>query len=176
MHDSANHNPHRVLFIMGVSGSGKSAVGRALSMRTGIPFYDGDDFHPRANVEKMRSGQALTDADRAGWLEAIRRFALEKLADSSLIVACSALKESYRLQLMRQMEGLCDWVVLQGDYDLLYARLSSRRGHFMPPALLQSQLDTLELPAYGLHIQVNQPVEAIVDQIIGWIAMFGTAL
>lgn len=171
MHDTQNHNPYRVLFIMGVSGSGKSAVGQALSARTGIPFYDGDDFHPRVNVEKMRSGRPLDDNDRAGWLDAIRRFVLEKLPESNLIIACSALKESYRLQLMREMESLCDWVVLQGEYDMLYERLSSRQGHFMPPALLQSQLDTLELPEYGLHIEVNQPMEPIVDQIIDWIAL-----
>ncbi len=118
----------------------------------------------------MRNNIPLDDADRKDWLEAIRRFVTEKLPESNLIIACSALKESYRLQLMRGMEGLCDWVVLRGDYDLLYERLSSRKGHFMPPALLQSQLDTLELPAYGLHIEVNQPVEAIVDEIMGWIA------
>ncbi len=151
---------------MGVSGSGKSTVGRMLSARTGIPFYDGDDFHPKANVEKMRSGHPLDDTDRAGWLEAIRRFALEKIQASNLIIACSALKESYRLQLMHGMEGLCTWVVLHGDFDLLNERLSSRKGHFMPPALLQSQLDALELPAYGLHIEVSKPVGEIVDEVM----------
>lgn len=156
---------------MGVAGSGKSTVGCRLSTRTGIPFCDGDDFHPKTNIEKMSNGQALTDADRAGWLEAIRLFVLKKIMVSHLIIACSALKECYRQQLMQEMEGRCDWVVLTGSYELLLERLTARKGHFMPPTLLLSQLDTLELPSYGFNIEINQPVEAIVDQVVGWLEL-----
>jgi len=128
--------------VMGVSGSGKSTIGARLAERLGIPFVDGDDLHPAANVAKMTSGTPLDDADRAPWLDAVGRV----LAAEPTVVACSALKRTYRDRLRRAAPGLA-LVVLHGDRALLAERMGHRPGHFMPTALLDSQLATLELPA-----------------------------
>ena len=155
-----------VIYIMGVSGSGKTTVGRALAAATGIAFYDGDDFHPPANVEKMQAGQALTDQDRAGWLSAIHQFASQRMEQGhSVIIACSALKERYRQQLSAGMEQEVCWVWLHGSYALIRGRMKKRAGHFMPPALLQSQFDTLEPPENALKIDIRRPLSEIIDYL-----------
>ena len=133
---------------MGVSGSGKSSIGKALASELGISFFDADDFHPSANIQKMKSGKPLNDADRWPWLGALR----EKLEqeNSDCVLACSALKESYREKL-HSIEYDLKTVVLLCDRETLLARMK-KRSHFMPPELLDSQLDTLEIPSYGLHL------------------------
>jgi gluconokinase len=129
--------------IMGVSGAGKSTVGKLLAQAIGANFIDGDDRHPEANVAKMAAGIPLDDADREPWLEAIgEEFA--RAGDKSLVVACSALKRSYR-EIIRRAHPAVRFVFLEGPRELLAARLAARSsGHFMPPSLLQSQLETLE--------------------------------
>jgi len=154
-----------VLYIIGVSGCGKSTIGRALSEETGIPFYDGDDFHPPANIQKMASGSALTDEDRWGWLEAINKFAQEKSKAHALIIACSALKQKYRLLLEKDLDGKCKWIHLQNDFELIAERLKKRTDHFMPPALLASQFEALEIPTDALSIS-NIEVKDTVAQIL----------
>lgn len=155
----------QVVVVMGVAGSGKTTVGRRLAAALGWAFYDGDDFHPAANVARMAAGQPLSDADRRPWLDAIREQAQRSLdAGRSAVIACSALKRAYR-QRLRQVDGRLSFVFLQGSYDLILARMQARR-HFMPPALLRSQFEALEEPADALTVPVDQPLDAVVRQVI----------
>ena len=155
-----------VVVLMGVAGSGKSTVGRLLAERTGATFYDADDFHPLANVEKMRDGVPLTDEDRLPWLDALRgltRACLER--GERAVLACSALKEEYRERL--QVDERVRVVYLKGDYSLIEERLKNRRGHFMKPGMLDSQFDTLEEPRHALQVEVAAPPDEIVETIKG---------
>ncbi|TXB70224.1 gluconokinase [Phaeodactylibacter luteus] len=161
--------PHRptVIYLMGVSGSGKTTVGKLLQQQSGIPFYDGDDFHPPANIKKMSSGYPLDDQDRSGWLSAIHLFVQEHLSSGkSLAVACSALKARYREQLSAGLPGQVHWVYLEGTFEHISARLQSRQGHFMPPALLQSQFDDLEPPHIALRYSIQQPAADIAKSLL----------
>ena len=153
---------------MGVSGSGKSTIGKLLSERLGIPFYDSDQFHPPANIQKMSAGIPLNDDDRQPWLQAIHDFVLQELPTGSLIIATSALKQSYRDLLDGDLDrNQVQWIFLHGAFDLLYERIANRKGHFMPESLLQSQFDTLEIPHNeALAIDVAQTPEEIVDEIL----------
>jgi len=154
-----------VLILMGVSGSGKTAIGQLLAQAVHWPFYDGDDFHPRANVAKMARGIALTDADRAPWLQSIHlHIAALVTRSESAVVACSALKQTYRTQLVGELEDVY-FIYLQGGADLIQQRLMARRGHFMPPELLASQFDTLEEPEEVLTIDIAQLPDRIVSYI-----------
>ena len=153
------------IIIMGVSGCGKSTVAEALAKRTGGEFLDADPYHPAANVEKMLNGIPLTDEDRAGWL-AVLAGLLKDRAESPkpVILACSALKESYRT-VLRVNSGV-RFVYLKGSFDLISQRIKARTGHFMKSSLLESQFKTLEEPADALTVDVGLPVEHIVDQIV----------
>lgn len=153
---------------MGVSAAGKSTVGHLLSKALDIPFYDGDDYHPQANKDKMASGQPLNDHDRQGWLESLNALANATLQKDGCILACSALKESYREILSHRLGHRTDWVLLHGDFDLLRDRMQVRNGHFMPQSLLQSQFDTLEKPVYGLYLDVKQSPESLVNAIVNY--------
>jgi gluconokinase len=156
------------LVLMGVSGSGKTSVGRALSQELGWPFYDGDDYHPPENVRKMSLGIPLQDEDRYPWLERLHDLIGEHLqAGENLILACSALKEKYRQQLLRENEGVM-FVYLKGDFDLLWRRMEGRKGHFMKPDMLRSQLDTLEVPLDALTVNIDQSVSGTVREIIAF--------
>lgn len=142
--------PARAILVMGVSGSGKTTVGRELARTLGWRLVDADDFHPAANVAKMRSGSPLTDDDRGPWLTALRTEIDRGLAtDESLVVACSALKGRYRTQLIGDPSRVTI-VHLTGEPSLLQARLAARSGHFMNPGLLDSQLADLEAPEGAL--------------------------
>jgi gluconokinase len=133
--------------VMGVSGAGKTTIGRLLAERLGATFVEGDDFHPAANVAKMRSGTPLDDDDRFPWLEALaQRIAEAEAAQEDLVMACSALRRAYRERLARAASGV-RFVHLDVPPDVLRERLQRRRGHFMPESLLLSQLATLEPPA-----------------------------
>jgi gluconokinase len=153
-----------VVVLMGVTGSGKTTVGRLLAAELGWQFYDADDFHPHASVEKMRRGIPLDDADRRPWLETLRelvRGCLERGEDA--ILACSALRESYR-RLLLVGEGV-RLVHLKGDPALIRERLRRRRGHFMPPELLDSQLAALEEPGPGFEVDVTAPAPEVARAI-----------
>ena len=154
-----------VIIMMGVSGSGKTAIGQLLAKELGWQFYDGDDFHPQANVDKMRQGIALTDEDRAPWLSALHNLIQECLrTETSAVVACSALKQVYRDHLQNGATGV-HFVYLKGDYELIQQRLRARSGHFMNADLLYSQFTTLEEPDGVLTIDVIHSPQMIVQQI-----------
>ena len=158
------------IVLMGVSGSGKTTVGRKLAAALGGAwrFADADDFHPPANVAKMSAGVALDDADRWPWLDALRRH-LDACAASgeSVVLACSALKASYRERLLPG-RGRTAFVYLRADPQTLRNRLAARRGHYMKAALLDSQLATLEEPGPGTAIAVDAtlPPDEVVTQIV----------
>lgn len=156
----------QAIFIMGVSGCGKTTIGEGLSARTGFPFYDADNFHPKENVEKMRAGTPLTDEDRRPWLENIHRFVKEKIESQDIIVVCSALKKVYREILSQGIEIHCKWILLDGDYDTVLQRLKERTGHFMPATLLRSQFDALETPADAIAIDIRQTPDKMIDLIL----------
>ncbi|HEY0328615.1 MAG TPA: gluconokinase [Rhodopseudomonas sp.] len=158
-----------VLIVMGVSGSGKSTIAEALAQRLGWVYEDADRFHPPGNVAKMRAGQPLTDADRAPWLQAIAD-EIDRIAAAKdhAVIACSALKRSYR-DVLRHGRGDVRLVYLDGDRQLIAARLAARQDHFMPPGLLDSQFATLQVPLADeqpITVAIDRPVEAIVEAIL----------
>lgn len=155
-----------IIYIMGVSGSGKTTIGKKLSQRTGIPFFDGDDFHSPSNVEKMAAGQPLDDNDRAEWLTRINELAKEQMKMKGAIIACSALKEKYRKVLSQAITFPVFWVFLQGSYELIEKRMQARTDHFMPPTLLASQFKTLEAPRHAITVDITNDPDKIVQLIM----------
>lgn len=149
---------------MGVVGAGKTTVGSLLAQKLGWYFADADDFHPTANVEKIRRGIALNDADRAPWLAALRNAILHwKTQGQNAVLACSALKRKYRDELY--VEGV-RFVYLKGDYELIEQRLRARRGHFASESILKSQLEDLETPDDAITVEIDKTAEAVVSEII----------
>jgi len=149
---------------MGVSGSGKSTVGNLLSEKIKVPFIDADDFHPKANIEKMSKGVPLDDEDRKPWLEALNKKMNEAQDENGIILACSALKESYREILSKRITWI-EWVYLEGSFTLIKSRMEKRK-HFMKADLLQSQFDCLEVPNYATTIANEEEPEVLVNTII----------
>lgn len=156
----------RFVILMGVAGCGKTSVGRALAQKLNWNFYDADDFHPPENISKMANGHPLNDLDRAPWLAALRDLIANCLgADHPGVLACSALKESYRLKLMQDNPDVL-LVYLKGEYDLIAARVASREAHYMRPAMLRSQFDALEEPLNAYTLNVSLKVEEITERIM----------
>lgn len=155
---------------MGVSGSGKTSVAEALARRLSLPFVEGDALHPPANVEKMSKGIPLTDEDRWPWLESIgQRLHAAATAGDGIVVSCSALKRSYRDLLRKAAAGDLAFLYLDGSRELLLSRMKARRDHFMPAALLDSQLATLEHPLGEpgvVAVSIDAPLDAIVESSI----------
>lgn len=154
-----------IVVAMGVSGSGKSTVGRMLAQALHCPFLDGDSLHSTANVSKMARGIPLTDADRAPWLAAVHARLLEAFrSDRNLVVGCSALRQSYRAALA---EGIAiTWVYLKGSEALIRSRLRHRDGHYMKADMLASQFEALEEPSDAIVVDVSQSPEVIVEQVL----------
>lgn len=147
--------------VMGVSGCGKSSVGEALARRLQARFIDADDFHPAANVEKMRRGVPLDDDDRAPWLARLNEVLREHVGRAEpVVLACSALRARYRDALARDLPGL-RFVHLSGSYELIAARLAQRSHRYMPPSLLRSQFDALEPPADAVVVDIAADVESV---------------
>jgi carbohydrate kinase (thermoresistant glucokinase family) len=153
---------------MGVSGCGKSTIGKLVATKFDVKFIDGDDLHPQGNIEKMSQGIPLNDEDRKPWLESVAR---ELNTLGSGVIACSALKRSYREAILNLAPG-ATFIHLSGSRGILESRLSRREGHFMPSTLLDSQLSTLEELSSdepGLVVEIGQPENAIVKEICTWI-------
>lgn len=151
---------------MGVAGSGKTTVAKLFAEKTGATFYEGDDFHPPENIAKMRQGIPLTDGDRENWLRALREIIVRSLAKNELAaITCSALKAKYR-EILQGGDARVKFVYLTGPPALIEERLKNRTGHFMPAALLASQLATLEPPADALTLGIEKSPEQIVAGLI----------
>lgn len=150
---------------MGVSGCGKSTIGKLLAQELNIPFFDGDDFHSEKNIKKMSSGQALTDTDRQDWLETLNELAQEQLSKGSCVIACSALKEKYRTTLSNLVENQTKWVYLSGSFEQILQRINNRSNHFMPSELLKSQFDILEAPENVIQIDSSLSPKTIIKTI-----------
>lgn len=157
--------PDLRIILMGVSGCGKSSVGAGLSQRLGIPYRDGDDLHPAANVEKMRAGHPLNDDDRWPWLD---RVAAVLAVDAPVIVGCSALRRAYRDRIRAGAGGPVQFVHLTGSRAVIAARMAARKGHYMPPTLLDSQFATLEPPGpdEAIRMDVDQSLTRLISQIL----------
>ena len=154
----------RVTIIMGVSGCGKTTVAAGLAVELGWRFADADDYHSPANKAKMQSGQPLTDDDRTQWLKALAESIKQWLeAGESVVLACSALKESYRRVLMT--DSRVSLVYLKGSFELIKSRLAARSNHFMNPDLLASQFDTLEEPSNAIIVDIAADSNAIVQEL-----------
>lgn len=153
--------------VMGVTSCGKTSVGEGLAAKLGCPYIEGDKLHPAANIAKMSAGIPLEDADRWPWLDIIgHAMKVEGAAGKGVVASCSALKKAYRQRLAAAAEMPISFVFLHGDRDLLAKRIAARKGHFMPPSLLDSQLKTLEIPGpdeNALHLDVVLPVEVLVQ-------------
>ncbi|MEO0466464.1 MAG: gluconokinase, GntK/IdnK-type [Pseudomonadota bacterium] len=158
----------RLIVIMGVSGSGKSTIGRALASGAGWPFLEGDDFHPPANTSKMAAGAALTDADRVAWLDAIAAEVVGR-NDPRIVLACSALTAFVQQRLSRDMGRAAIYCWLDAPKAVIKRRMLARQ-HFMPTSLLQSQLDALSPPPEAFQFDAEAPPGEIVDQILACLA------
>ena len=161
-----------VIVFMGVAGAGKTTVGKLLASQLDWPFADGDDYHPPANVEKMRNGIPLTDSDRAPWLEILRSLIANWIAEGkSAVLACSALKRAYRERLRIGSE--VRFVYLQGDVTLLQTRLRERYGHYMTVRMLESQLAELEEPERAVVVNIDRSPEELAAEIRSQLALAG---
>ena len=174
--NKGNKGAVRIVVMMGVSASGKTTVGDALAKRLGWTFKEGDELHPQANIDKMRSGHPLDDADRAPWLDRVVQWISDRLAaGENSVISCSALKHGYRDRLRRADPGLA-FILLDPDPETLRHRVESRTHHFMPPSLLDSQLATLDRPGsdeQALVLSGTGGIDAAVERIIGWLGVDG---
>ena len=157
-----------IVVVMGVTGTGKTTIAQALVKRTGWKFAEGDDYHSAANVAKMKAGVPLNDTDRAPWLAALHDVLIGwQESGQSGVMTCSALKESYRVTLGEGIDkAVFRFVLLEVPKQVLIERLEHRPGHFMNPALLDSQLATLEKPDDAIEVNANQVIDATVDDIL----------
>jgi carbohydrate kinase (thermoresistant glucokinase family) len=154
-----------IYIVMGVSGCGKSTVGVELANALNYPFFDADDYHTAANLAKMTKGIPLNDSDRQPWLEGLAKNILQWQVSGGAVLACSALKQSYRDILVSLDKKSVKYIYLKGDKELLVTRLNNRTNHFMPIELLTSQLESLEPPTDAITVLLNQSVEQIVLEI-----------
>lgn len=154
-----------VIYIMGVSGCGKSTIGELLAKELSIPFFDGDDFHPKENILKMLNGEPLNDDDRFGWLSILNKLAKDQLNGNSCVIVCSALKNKYRDIISLGIETQSKWIHLVGPFEQIYERMQKRSNHFMPSDLLKSQFDILENPKNGFEVNISLTPVEIVEAI-----------
>ena len=155
-----------IYIVMGVSGCGKSTVGSLLSEKLSVPFYDADDFHFPESIEKMSQGTPLTDEDRKPWLTLLANNIVQWESDGGAVLACSALKQSYRDLLSSTTDQVVQFIYLEGDQEVLSSRLRNRESHFMPETLLQSQFATLEVPQEALTVSISSSLDEMITEIL----------
>ena len=160
-----NKSETGIFIVMGVSGCGKSTVGKQLAKELKVPFFDGDDYHSKSNVDKMSKGNPLTDRDRTGWLRSLNKLAKETLTKGA-VIGCSALKQRYRDLLSHAIENETIFVYLEGTYEEIYHRMQKRSDHFMPAELLKSQFEALEPPQESIRVSIAQTPNQIVSAIL----------
>ena len=167
---STTNHDHHVYVLMGVSGSGKSAVASEVAHRLNAAFLDGDFLHPRSNIVKMSSGEPLNDDDRKPWLQALNdaAFAMQRTNKVSLIV-CSALKKAYR-DILREGNPNLSFIYMKGDFEVIESRLKARKGHFFKTQMLVTQFETLQEPGADerdvLVVDIDQPLDGVIDSTI----------
>lgn len=154
-----------IFFVMGVSGTGKTTIGTLLAQKLNFPFFDGDDYHPKENIKKMMTGNPLNDKDRHGWLKTLNQLA-KKNSSKGAVIACSALKEKYRIQLSNTLKNQTVFVYLKGSYDEVKTRIDSRKNHYMSSKLLKSQFTALEVPDDAISVSIMKTPEQIVGEIL----------
>ena len=161
------------IIFMGVSGCGKTTIGKRTANQLGVPFYEGDEFHPQKNIQKMLQGIPLTDDDRDAWLVGLAQLIQAKLDLGSLgVLSCSALKEKFRRRLRVDPERV-RFIYLKGSYELIRSRLRNRTDHYMPPHLLASQFDALDEPNDVITVNIDQTEEAIMDKVFTYLVENG---
>lgn len=160
---------NQLYLIMGVSGAGKTTIGKGLAKQLAIPFFDADDFHPPENIAKMSSGQPLNDEDRYPWLLRLNQL-LQDQQEQGAVLACSALKDRYRQILEQDISGGIQFIFLKVSKELLLQRMQ-QRNHFMPPALLDSQLTTLEEPRDALIVDAGASAALVLENIFHQLAI-----
>ncbi|HET8754224.1 MAG TPA: gluconokinase [Salinimicrobium sp.] len=156
----------QVYLVTGVSGSGKSTIGKILSKKINVPYYDADDFHPDSNIQKMKNSIPLFDADRDSWLDELAKKIKEWNGKEGAVLACSALKEKYRKHLQTIPMEEMTWIFLHADYDVIYDRIKNRKNHYFKAELLHTQYEALETPEYGIHVNVDKSIPEIIDEIL----------
>lgn len=154
-----------IYIVLGVSGCGKSSVGKLLAQRFSLPFFDADDFHSESNKQKMASGTPLTDEDRGPWLLELSSLLAREEQNEGAVLACSGLKQSYRELLASKLSGRAEFIYLQGSFNTILNRMKKRSNHFMDPSLLQSQFETLEEPNDAITIDIELSLDRIVESI-----------
>jgi carbohydrate kinase (thermoresistant glucokinase family) len=154
-----------IVVVMGVTGCGKTTVGKLVANHLGLPYIEGDQYHPKENILKMSNGIPLTDEDRYPWLRALSRELQVYEKQKGAVLACSALKEHYREILQQGLHEQINWIYLEGSEETLRERIKNRNGHFMPEGLLRSQLETLEIPAYAYTFSIEKQPEKIAAKI-----------
>lgn len=165
-----------VFIVMGVSGCGKSTVGQLLASRLNLSFKDADNFHPLKNIENMQSGIPLTDEDRKPWLENLNEAMKEWKRDGGAVLACSALKKSHRNLLKKGFnKNEVVFIFLDGSKKLISERLRKRKGHYMPPELLDSQFKALEEPRWAVRVSIVPKPEEITDEILSKLPLADSA-
>lgn len=153
-----------LIIVMGVSGSGKSTIGKGIAERLNLPFYEGDEYHPQKNIEKMSNGIPLNDRDRTPWLKTINRVLIDE-SKHGAVFTCSALKKSYRVMLSASIEKM-NWVFLHGSREVIKKRMDERKGHFMKAELLDSQFSILEEPEDAIRVDVQKDPTTMINNVI----------
>ncbi|RAI89364.1 gluconokinase [Algoriphagus yeomjeoni] len=151
-----------LIIVTGVSGTGKTTIGSGIANKFELPFFDADNFHPKENIEKMSQGFPLNDQDRMPWLKALADILIVHEKSGGAVLACSALKESYR-ELLKVQDDV-RWIHLKGDRDLIWNRMLARKNHYMKAGMLDSQFETWEEPEYGLKLNISQSVNDMLSE------------